>query len=50
MFESLDEHIKSDRLKALGNRERMLRWMLIVLVSVILFGAVYLGVHFLEGS
>ena len=46
---SLDEQMKSDRLKALTNRERMLRWMLIILISVIVLGALYVGIHFLEG-
>jgi len=50
MFDSLDEQIRNDELKALSNRERILRRTLIVLVSVIVFGAVYLGVHFMEGS
>jgi len=50
MFDGLDEQMKSDRLKALTNRERTLRWMLIVLISVIVFGALYVGIHFLEGS
>jgi len=50
MFDSLDEQIKSDQLKAVTNRERMLRWTLIILVSVILFGAVFLGLHMMEGS
>ena len=50
MFDSLDEQIRNDELKALSNRERILRWTLIVLVSVIVFGTVYLGVHFMEGS
>lgn len=50
MFGSLDEQIRNDELKALTHRERILRWTLIVLVSVIVFGAVYLAVHFPEGS
>ena len=50
MFDSLDEQIRNDELKALSNRERILRWTLIVLVSMIVFGAVYLGIHFMEGS
>jgi hypothetical protein len=50
MFNSLDEQIKSDQLKAVTNRERMLRWTLIILVSVILFGAVFLSLHLIEGS
>jgi|HubBroStandDraft_6_1064221.scaffolds.fasta_scaffold2797899_2 membrane-associated phospholipid phosphatase len=50
MFESLDEQIRSDELRALTQRERILRFTLIVLVSVVVFGAVYLGVHFLDGN
>jgi hypothetical protein len=42
MFESLDEQIKLDEHKASSNSERMIRWALIVLVSVIVFGAVYM--------
>ncbi len=41
MFESLDEQIKLDEHKASSNTERMIRWALIVLVSVIVFGGVY---------
>ena len=41
MFESLDEQIKLDEHKASSNSERMIRWALIVLVSVIVFGGVY---------
>jgi hypothetical protein len=50
MFESLDEQIRSDELRALTQRERILRFTLVVLVSVIVFGVVYLGVHFLDGN
>ena len=50
MFESLEEQIKSDEHRASSNTERMVRWALIVLVSVIVFGALYLGVHFMQGS
>jgi hypothetical protein len=50
MSDSLDEQMKSDQLKAVTNRERMLRWTLIILVSVILFGAIFLGLHLMEGS
>jgi hypothetical protein len=42
MFESLDEQIKLDEHKASSNNERMVRWALIVLVSVVVFGGVYL--------
>jgi hypothetical protein len=48
MFESLDEQIKLDEHKASSNTERLIRWTLIVLVSVIVFGGIYLGVHLMQ--
>jgi hypothetical protein len=42
MFESLDEQLKVDAHKSSSNTERMVRWGLIVLVSVVVFGGVYL--------
>jgi hypothetical protein len=50
MFESLDEQIRNDELKALTQRERILRFTLILLVSVIVFGVLYLGVHLMDGN
>jgi hypothetical protein len=50
MFESLDEQMKVDEHKAVSNTERMVRWALIVLVSLIVFGGLYLGVHFMQGT
>jgi hypothetical protein len=50
MFDSLDERIKLDEHKATSNQERMLRWVMVTLVSVLVFGGLYLGVHMLEGS
>ena len=45
MFESLDEQIKLDEHKASSNTERLVRWTLIVLLSVIVSGGLYFGVH-----
>ena len=48
MFDSLDEQMKVDAHKASSNTERLIRWLLIVLVSVLVFGGLYLGVHFTQ--
>ena len=48
MFDSLDEQIKSDEHRMTTNSERMLRWFLVVLVSVLVFGGLYLAVHLME--
>ncbi len=50
MFESLDEQIKLDEHKTVSNTERIVRWALIVLLSVIVFGGLYLGVHLMQGT
>ena len=50
MFESLDEQIKLDEHKAISNTERIIRWALIVLLSVIVFGGLYFGVHLMQGT
>ncbi|HLG96525.1 MAG TPA: hypothetical protein VKX49_09485 [Bryobacteraceae bacterium] len=40
MFESLDEQIRSDEHKASSSTERLVRWVLIVVISVVVFGGV----------
>jgi hypothetical protein len=50
MFESLEEQIKIDEHKASSNTERMVRWALIVLLSVVVFGGLYFGVHLVQGN
>ncbi|MGA2186295.1 MAG: hypothetical protein ABSH47_25045 [Bryobacteraceae bacterium] len=49
MFESLDEHMKLDDQKEVSSAERMLRWGLGIVVSILVFGGLYLGVHLLQG-
>lgn len=39
MFETLEEQMKIDEQKATTKRERMIRWTLIAMFSIILFGA-----------
>jgi hypothetical protein len=50
MFESLDEQIKADEHKSVSNTERVIRWALIVVISVVVFGGLYWGVHLMQGS
>jgi hypothetical protein len=49
-YEAFEEQIKSDQLKVLTQRERMLRWTLIALISILVLGAIYVGVHLVGGS
>lgn len=48
MFDSLADRMKADENLAVNKTERYLRWALIAVVSVVLFGGLYMGVRFLE--
>ena len=48
MFETLEDQIKIDDLRATTERERMVRWVVIPLLSVVLFGALYFGLHLMQ--
>jgi len=48
MFDSLADRICEDEHQTVNNTERYLRYALILVVSVVLFGGLYIGVRFLE--
>jgi hypothetical protein len=48
MFESLADRIREDEHKDVGNTERVLRYIAIVVLSVLLFGGLYFGVRMME--
>lgn len=47
MFNSLDEEIQRDDQAMSTARERWLRYALVLLASVVLFGGLYAGIRFL---
>ncbi|HTW64189.1 MAG TPA: hypothetical protein VME17_06215 [Bryobacteraceae bacterium] len=49
MFDSLDEQLKVDAHKSTSSTERLLRWILMILIALIVFGALYWGVHSMQG-
>lgn len=49
MFESLDEHIKQDQAAESTPAQRLLRWGLAVLVTLLVLGGLYSAIQFLEG-
>jgi hypothetical protein len=49
MFESLDEQIKLDEHRTTSNTERFLRWLLVIVIALIVFGGLYWGVHMMQG-
>jgi len=50
MFDSLDEQIKADEHRATSSRERAIRILLYVVVSVLVFGGIFLGLHMMQGT
>ncbi len=48
MFDSLADRIREDDQKEISPRERYLRWTAVAVLSILLFAALYLGVHMLE--
>jgi hypothetical protein len=48
MFDSLEEQIKHDEHEGSSNKERIFLWIAIVVVSILVFGGVYLGVRMVE--
>jgi hypothetical protein len=48
MFESLDEQMKHDEMETTTTKERVLKWVIVGIVSILCFGGLYMGVRLLE--
>lgn len=48
MFDSLDEQMARDEKAQTSRKQRILQWALILVISVLVFGGLIAGVHFLE--
>ena len=48
MFDSLADRIKQDEQQSVPKMERYLRWGAVALLSVLVFGGLYIGVQFLQ--
>jgi hypothetical protein len=48
MFDSLADRIREDEHKEVNNTERYLRWAAVIILSLVLFGGLYMGVRLLE--
>jgi len=48
MFDSLDDTMKHDDQEVVSNKEKILRWVVIGVVSVLVFGGLFFGVSLLE--
>jgi len=49
MFDSLADRMREDEQKSVPKMERYIRWGAVALLSVLVFGGLYLGVSFLNG-
>jgi hypothetical protein len=48
MFDSLSDRIKADEHQAVSSTERLVRWAVVLVLAVFLFGGLYFGVRLLE--
>jgi hypothetical protein len=48
MFDSLDDQMKKDDRESISPKERYLVWFSVAVLSVVIFGGLYLGMQFLE--
>jgi hypothetical protein len=48
MFESLDDRMKQDEREVTTTKERLLKWVVVGVISVIVFGGLWMGVRMLE--
>jgi len=48
MFDSLADRIREDEQKSVPKVERYLRWGAVAVLSVLIFGGLYMGLQFLQ--
>ena len=48
MFDSLADRIREDEHKEVNSTERYIRWAAVIVLSLVLFGGLYMGVRLLE--
>jgi hypothetical protein len=48
MFDILSDQMKRDEHLQISNNERLVYWLVVVIVSVLVFGGVYFGIHVLQ--
>jgi hypothetical protein len=48
MFDSLADRIREDEHKSVNQTERIVRWLVVAVLSILLFGGLYMGIRMLE--
>ncbi|MEX2263487.1 MAG: hypothetical protein WD696_16135 [Bryobacteraceae bacterium] len=49
MFDSLSDQIRKDQVSSTTLKERVLRWIAVAVLSVAIFGGLYMSMKLLEG-
>jgi hypothetical protein len=48
MFDSLDDQMKHDDAAVTSPREKYLKWAAMIVVTVVVFGGIYMVMHLME--
>lgn len=48
MFDSLADQMRRDEHLEVSNNERWVRWCIVAVVSVVIFGGLYVGIQLLQ--
>jgi len=48
MFDSLSDQIREDEHKQVNQTERIVRWVVVGVLSIVLFGGLYMGIRLLQ--
>jgi len=48
MFDSLTDRIREDEHKEVNQTERVVRWLVVAVLSILIFGGLYMGIRMLE--
>jgi hypothetical protein len=48
MFDSLDEQMKKDDKRMVSTKERLLRWAIVAISALVVFGGLIAGVHWMN--
>ncbi len=49
MFDSLADRIRADEHQEVKTPERVIRWVIMAVLTILLFGGLYFGIRMLEG-
>ena len=48
MFESLSDQIRHDEHLQTSNNERIVRWLVVAIISILVFGGLYFAIQLLQ--